>query len=247
MKSFQNIQLEFTRYLRSPGETPMPGGIAPRRMEIYRDLIYNNIESLVVSVFPVLRSVLGDQQWHALVRQFIQEHACQTPYFLEISEEFLAFLSRSPALLAEYPFAIELAHYEWIELALDVSTDELPESAFAPQTITETTFFLSPLAVVLHYQYPVHKISSGYKPLAPDPASLVVYRNRDDKVQFIEINSVTSRLLFLMHQHADLCLNECIKIIIQELQHPNPSQLSAEASSLVMELCALGVLFPKTP
>ena len=56
---------------------------------------------------------------------------------------------------------------------------------------------LSPLAWVLAYDYPVHQISPANQPHEPAGQStfLVVYRNRDDQVGFMEINAVTARLL----------------------------------------------------
>lgn len=244
MKSFQQAQLDFTRYLRAPDTQPLPVGMEPRRMEIYRDLIYNNIENLIAGVFPVLRSLLADSQWHSLVREFIKQHLCQTPYFLEISEEFLQFLASSRYLDEEFPFTCELAHYEWIELALDTSEAEALAYINPPDDILAATFSLSPLAVALHYQYPVHKISRQFKPLMVDPVNLVAYRNLDDKVCFMEVNSLTQRLLYLMQINPASALGELLNRIAAELCHDQPSVLEGEAKALVAELCELGVIYP---
>jgi hypothetical protein len=244
MKSFQKTQLTFTQYLRAPDETPLPDSMEVRRMEIYRDLIYNNIHSLVVGVFPVLRSLMDDQQWHHLVRKFIKTHRCQTPYFLAISEEFLTFLLQQKDLQEQFPFVFELAHYEWIELALDVSEAVLPAVKPLPENLMDTVFVVSPLALILGYQYPVHKISSVFKPTTSTPTQLVVYRNRADIVRFMVVNPLTSRLLTLMQTNSVSCLGGLLSVIAQELQHPHPEQLRAEALLLVTELCELDVLFP---
>jgi hypothetical protein len=244
MNSFQQMQLDFTRYLRAPAEQPLPVGVEQRRMEIYRDLIYNNIENLIVGVFPVLRSLVADSQWHCLIREFIKQHRCQTPYFLEISEEFLQFLVKSRYLDKDFPFTCELAHYEWIELALDTSEAALPSYQKLPNDILAATFSLSPLAVALHYQYPVHRISRQFKPLVTDPVNLVVYRNRDDKVCFMEVNSLTQRLLYLMQVNPASALGELLNRIAAELCHDQPSVLEGEAKALVAGLCELGVIYP---
>lgn len=244
MNRFQQTQLDFTRYLRAPAEQPLPVGVEQRRMEIYRDLIYNNIENLIAGVFPVLRSLVADSQWHCLMREFIKQHRCQTPYFLEISEEFLQFLVKSRYLDKDFPFTCELAHYEWIELALDTSEAALPSYQKLPNDILAATFSLSPLAVALHYQYPVHRISRQFKPLVTDPVNLVVYRNRDDKVCFMEVNSLTQRLLYLMQVNPASALGELLNRIAAELCHDQPSVLEGEAKALVAGLCELGVIYP---
>ena len=93
-------------------------------MEIYRKLVYSNIENFLLACFPVLYNVLGKRRWEWLVHRFIARHRSQSPYFRQIPEEFIQFLQGVDALPARYPeFAVELAHYEWVELALSVSAE----------------------------------------------------------------------------------------------------------------------------
>ncbi|MCP4827546.1 MAG: DUF2063 domain-containing protein, partial [Proteobacteria bacterium] len=42
------------RYLRDPQNNPPPEDVEQRRLKIYEDLIYNNIEGFISSGFPVL-------------------------------------------------------------------------------------------------------------------------------------------------------------------------------------------------
>ena len=52
-------QFELTRHLRDPQASPAPAGIEDRRLAIYRDLFFNNIESLLSGNFPVICQLLG--------------------------------------------------------------------------------------------------------------------------------------------------------------------------------------------
>jgi uncharacterized protein len=189
-------QLTMARYLRDPGHQSAPAGVEPRRLKIYEDLVYNNIESFISSGFPVLRSLYDDADWHSLVRAFIERHRCHTPYFPEISQEFLQFLLRGfHARPCDPPFMAELAHYEWVELALDISPEVLPDAVPVGDVLAAVPR-LSPLAWSLCYRFPVHRIGPGFRPVeALDPTYLVVYRNREDQVRFLELNSATARLL----------------------------------------------------
>ena len=129
-QSLRDSQLEMARFLRNPDTAPAPEGIEPRRLKIYQDLIYNNIEGFISGGFPVLRTLYTDDAWNELVRKFIDGHSCHTPYFLEISQEFLNFLMNDYELRdCDPPFMAELAHYEWVELALDVSQEEIDSDA----------------------------------------------------------------------------------------------------------------------
>lgn len=187
------------RYLRDPLNEPAPE-IEERRLKVYRDLVYNNIEGFISGGFPVLRSLYADEDWHGLVRQFIDGHRCQTPYFLEISQEFLHFLMDEHTPRACDPaFIAELAHYEWVELALDISRDAPPEPLSGDPLTSPLQ--LSPLAWVLSYRFPVHRIGPGFTPAeAGEPVFLAVYRDRDDTVQFMELNAATARLLEVLRE-----------------------------------------------
>jgi hypothetical protein len=189
------------RYLRDPRSQPPPPGIEPRRLKIYEDLVYNNIEGFISGGFPVLRSLYEDAHWHALVRVFIDQHSCHTPYFLEISQEFVQFLMNDYTLRdIDPPFLAELAHYEWVELALDISEEVLPDPVEI-EDLHATVLKLSPLAWLLSYRFPVHRIGAMFRPTDADigaPTYLVVYRNRADEVRFIELNAATARLLQLL-------------------------------------------------
>ena len=80
-------------------------------------------------VSPYCAVSMTTADWHALVRAFIDQHRCHTPYFLEISQEFVQFLMQDYRPLAsDPPFLAELAHYEWVELALDIAQEVLPDA-----------------------------------------------------------------------------------------------------------------------
>lgn len=196
-------QLSMARYLRDPGQQPPPVGVEARRLKIYADLVYNNIENFISGGFPVLRSLYIDADWHALVRDFIRQHRCQTPYFLEISQEFVRFLMEEhTSRPCDPPFIAELAHYEWVELALDISPQALPAPAQA-QDVLAAVLQLSPLAWMLQYRFPVHRIGPCFQPAdATQPTYLVVYRNALDQVRFMELNATTARLLELLRDNA---------------------------------------------
>ena len=64
------------------------------------------------------------------------------------------------------PFAQELAHYEWVELALDVAEDEAPVYEAGADLLAGAPV-LSPLARPLAYTWPVHRLGAAYQPAEP--------------------------------------------------------------------------------
>ena len=251
-ESFQAGQFAFAAHLRDPAVNPAPADIEDRRVAIYRDLIYNNVESFLSGGFPVLRSLMSDDNWHKLVRGFVRDHRCHTPYFLEISQEFLLYLREGNACIPDgLPFILELAHYEWVELALDVSPEVLPDVLPEQEdesdqgvTLLDASLQISPLAWRLNYNYPVHKISPDYQPLeAPvQPSSLVVYRGPDEKIHFFESNAVTMRLLQLL-EDGQLNSRQALEQVALELQHPEPEMLVTMGESIIQQLLDLSILY----
>jgi hypothetical protein len=195
--NFQNHQAAFAAYIRNPEKNPLPTGAKPERMTMYRELFFNNIDGFLTANFPVLHSLFAAKNWQNLVQDFFAEHVCQTPYFSEIPEEFLAYLQNERKNTIDLPFMAELAHYEWVEMALSISDAE--SMPMPIENLTQTKLKLSPLACLLVYQFPVQKISPEFIPLTSEqPTFLVVYRNREDVVQFLEITPLTFQLLQLL-------------------------------------------------
>lgn len=237
---FKSVQYAFTAHIRDPENCPAPEGIEGRRINIYRSLFYNNIEGFVSSSFPVLRSLYTDNDWHAMVRSFFIKHECHTPYFLEIAQEFINYLQNEHEMRdCDFPFMLELAHYEWVELAIEINETESDLTSIEIDGDLLTGHpQISALAWPLSYQFEVHKIAPDYIPDAPvaQGCHLVVYRDLDDEVRFMEINAVTARLLFLLNDSTGITGHDALAQIARELQHPSPQAVIDGGMQTLKEL-----------
>lgn len=244
--AFKKHQYEFTAHIRDPKKNAMPDGLEDRRMSIYRELLYNNIEGFIATGFPVLREIYSDENWHKMVRDFFSNHQSQSPYFLEISQEFIAYLQNERQADKDDPAGlVELAHYEWVELALHVSDENINmENIDANGDLLTQRPAFSPLAWPLVYQYPVHTMGPDNLPEeAPEqPSYLVVYRNRKDKVNFLEINPVTARLISLLQENASYSGFDAIEHIAKEMNHPNPDVVKQGGLAALQELQQFGII-----
>ena len=97
---------------------------------------------------------------------------------------------------------------------------------------------LSPLAWQLAYQYPVHRIGPDFLPDQPGetPTFLVVYRDRQDEVGFLEVNPVTKRLLELIEANSDASGRKLLLRIAAELSHPQPEVVISGGSEILQDL-----------
>lgn len=234
-------QFAFAAHLRDPQAAPAPPGLEDRRLQIYRELFYNNIEGLLASNFPVIRALLGAARWHALVRDFYREHRCQTPMFPELGRELIRYLERRQARAdADPPFLLELAHYEWIELALGLEEAELDAiDCERDGDLLDGVPVPSPLAWPLAYAWPVQQLRADYQPTEapPQPTFLLVLRDRRDRVQFKAIDALGFELMQSLHANAEqLGGRALLRALAQRLGAPDEDAFIAGGARLLDQL-----------
>ena len=241
---FSDTQAAFAAYIRDPEQYAAPNDVTPQRMSVYRELFFNNINGFLSSGFPVLKQLLTEEAWLAMVQDFFAHHRCHSPHFSQISEAFLDYLPtrQHPN---DPPFLFELAHYEWVEMALSIDTAESPASDLAWITaLPERAIAVSPVAWPLAYRFPVHCISPDYQPQqAPaEPTYLIVYRAADDTVQFMQASALIYQLLDAIDQQTGQSALACIAQMLAPLE--NTEQLAQHALTAITQLAEKGILIP---
>ncbi|TKJ86373.1 DUF2063 domain-containing protein [Pseudomonas koreensis] len=220
MANLLQQQQALTRYLRDPDHQSPPVDMNVQRVNVYRDLVFNNLSQLLSGTFPVLIRIIGEQRWRLLVRGFLRDWRAQTPKFGEIAETFLDYLATQPQVLreGEWPaFLLELAHYEWVEMVLQQSDAKalLPTD---PALLLERPLQISPLAWPLAYEWPVHELDPDNQPATPpaQPTLLLVRRTADWSVKFSELSPLAWRLLQRIDEFAPLTGREQLQALAQE-------------------------------
>ncbi len=245
------LQKQFAAHIRSPGSAPAPAGIEDRRMDIYRKLFFNNVRNLLSYNFPVLRKIYSNEDWAQLVRDFYIEHRARTPLFPELPREFLQYLQdHRQEREGDPPFLLELAHYEWVELALSMDEHEIDDVVADPDgDLLQGIPVLSPVAWPLSYTFPVHRISPGFQPKeAPEkPTHLLVYRNREYTVKFMQLNDVSALLLQFLKEGQDRTGHNLLNEIVISLKHPNPDVVIEGGAKLLQDLRERDVLLGTRP
>lgn len=245
---FQRYQLDFTKHLRQPKSAPRPAKVSARGMAIYTEIVFNNILGAISACFPVAQLVLGKRAWTTLIRDFFIYHQAQTPIFREVPQEFLKFLESqyaNPSLATNKnlpPFLKQLAHYEWIELALSTSTatNEVTAIDLAADLLINTPV-LAAASALLQYDYPVHKISKKFKPLLPEATFLLAFRDATNKVQFVELNAVTFKLLQLIKEKEHTG-KQALTQLASEIKHPDLDAVLEFGTDILQGLKAQGAI-----
>lgn len=242
----EELQRRFAAHLRDPSRSPPPPGIEERRLQVYRDLFFNNISGLLAGTFPVLHALLGPERWARLARDFYRDHPCHTPLFLEIPREFVDYLAAERVTQPDDPpFLQELAHYEWVELALAIDEQD-PATAGVdrdgdPLAGVPT---LSPLAWPLAYRFPVHRIGPQFQPAEPpaEPSFYLARRDRRDQVGFLHVNAVTLRLVARLREFPGLTGSEHLAALAAELPQLDPAVVRASGATTLHELLEADVV-----
>jgi uncharacterized protein len=236
----QQVQFAFTGHLRDPAHAPAPAGIEDRRMQIYRELVFTNMESFVSSNFPVIRSLYADAEWDVLARDFLREHRCHTPLFPQFAREFLRYLeARQQQGRGDPPFLLELAHYEWAELALSLDEADIADVAHdADGDPVDGIPVLSPLIGVLAYNFPVHHIGPDFRPDEPgeQPTLLLLVRGRDDQVRFHEINALSAMLIEHLRANDGASGRQCLDAVLAQFEPAVTATLHEAGVAMLHEL-----------
>ncbi len=251
-------------YIRDPDNVPAPAGIDPRRLQVYRELFFNNLQSMLAGNFPVIHRILstaptGDR-WAPLIRDFYREHPSRTPLFTELPREFLRYVQeRAEAGRGDPPWLPELAHYEWVELALQISENvadtppepsaaldsAAPESEIpAPARWNEQTLRLSPLAWPFAYRWPVHRLAPDYQPASPpaEPTCLLLQRDADGAVHFQQLSTLTFALLDRIEQAPGLHSRRLLDALAADTGAPSIAAFIEQGGAMLQQLCDAGTV-----
>jgi len=243
-RNFRDFQTTFAARIRDPRGQPRPQGVPARRMRVYEELLFSNLEGYLLACFPVTVKLLGVRSWRRTVRRFFAEHRCRSPLFRDIPGEFLHWMEPEAAtLFPDRPWLYEFMHYEWLEL--DVSIDPATGSCdIDPQgDLLAGHPVLNPTAQLACYHYPVHRIGPRFKSQAADGTlhCYLLYRDHDDVVRFTVLNAVSSRLLEMLREEA-LTGEEALGRIARELNHESPQALVEPGRTMLEQLRDAGAV-----
>ncbi|GAA0860087.1 DNA-binding domain-containing protein [Aliiglaciecola litoralis] len=243
MKSFQQIQSDFVNHIRDPQSATLSADIEDRRLKIYRELFFNNILGFLNSGFPVLASIYGEQKWQQLARQFFIKHACRSPYFVDISKEFVEYLSNEHQKSDDDPaFFKELAHYEWLELDISIRKTQQSAVAWDGHSSVERVS-LSQASTLAGYQYPVHQLSKSNQAVEVSAAVyIVVYRKVDFEVGFTVVNAVTAHMLQLFQQNESLFVDDIEQKMVDALPQIPAKQVKTGVIETIEQLLKQQIL-----
>jgi uncharacterized protein len=90
----------------------------------------------------------------------------------------------------------------------------------------------------VQYRFPVHRIGPGYQPDAAPatPTYLLVYRDPDDRVRFMELNAMSYALLERLRIRPDQTARAVLIALAESCGHPDAAQVVRSGAALLQDL-----------
>lgn len=86
----------FYDYVRGLTDT-VPAGYSAAGMRAYRHLVYLGASQMVEAHYPAVRAQLGEQDWRAMIEDFVRQSQWTSNYVGDLKDEFLSYLERTRA------------------------------------------------------------------------------------------------------------------------------------------------------
>ncbi|GAA5182281.1 DNA-binding domain-containing protein [Niveibacterium umoris] len=184
-------------------------GTAAARFEIYAEAYRARLLTALRDNYPVLRAVLGDEDFDALGLAYIAAHPSRHPSIRWFGDALHAFATSDPARLP-HPALGDLIRMEWaLRHAFDAddatpwSLDELASTP--PEGWHLLRFALHPSACLLDVEWAVEAVwhqltadpDASVEPPEEDPHTLLIWRQGLD-TRFRSLDAVASQFIYAL-------------------------------------------------
>lgn len=231
---YPNVIEDFAREVR--GTNALSGRFDQDRMALYKWLVVDNLQTAVAPCFPVLCSILPENQWKKVFQDYLRIEESSCPSYLQLPGYIAHFLQRHP--LPSFPFAGDLAHYEWMELDIHQQEETPPSSDLSKPA--SKTWVLSPQSRLLAYQYPVDKISKDFLPMRAEPHYYLLF-SREKTVEFHRLNDSSYQLLHTLTKSGKTP-DAIFRALASMLPHSQLPALKEECLSFILRFAEKGAL-----
>jgi hypothetical protein len=161
-KKLLSLQRDFAKHLQTNSnqnilqEVSYSKTEALARLNIYRNNVYGGFESVLSSIFPVTKNILGEEKFNSLLKKYCEKFPSKSGDLNKFGDNFPKFLNRQKPSFLKDLSQVELLHHQAYFVAkcdakLDIKKlQELPKEKFYNLTFSlnnSCTLFTSKFAV----------------------------------------------------------------------------------------------------
>jgi hypothetical protein len=183
------------------------GQIDKTGVELYASLLNYGHQDVIGSIFPFCAKLLH-KHWEEIVDDYLEKYPPNHFNLNRSAQRFSEYLDKhQPRLKKRFPYIVELADYEWLELELlekdVISPPSELETLESPEQFTAFAPIVNPALALRRYNYSIMKIAeeiqnSCQKPRNSSrmPTNVVVYRDPcGNRSRFLEVGSVAASII----------------------------------------------------
>ena len=181
------------------------GAADPKRLFVYRKLVRKGLSNAIAEEIPLTRARLGDR-FDAEVSAFFDEAMPRSHYLRDVAFELVEWArprwTGDPTLP---PFLGDLATHELsaFEVAAARATDASTPAA-SPELALDRPVVLHASTRLRRYGFPVHRLAESDTDLAPAVTALLVYRDAEHEVRYLELTPLAAGIVDRLLANATL-------------------------------------------
>ena len=212
--STKKIQSKLSDYCRT-GTLTLTTEVNQKHVHHYRRLVYNIIDDILQSAFPIFYGYADSVIWDEIVNTFFSTHACQTPQVWKVPGEFYQYAcDKNLKDTYNIPFLEDLLLFEWIELDVHTMKDEVFPAYKTKGNWSTDVIAITPEYRILSVKYPIHTTTpSQIDTQHPSQYFILIYREpKTGSVQFLDISVLYALTIEKIEEE------KSIAEIVEELQ-----------------------------
>ena len=168
-----------------------PGGLAA-----YRELARLSLVDPIETMFPITKALLEREgAWEGCLDAFLQARCVASRHYRDIAPAFLGWLAETGWGQATWPFLLELAHTELLEVLVARFPEGVLPEGLHEEPLPGDRLVLDPATQVVSYRHAVHRTSEDAPVPEARPTHLLAYRDAEGRAQLMELSSAAAALL----------------------------------------------------
>lgn len=167
------------------------GGLAA-----YRELARLSLMEPIETMFPITKAFLEREgAWEPCVETFLQARCVASQHYRDIAPAFLGWLAETGWGQATWPFLLELAHAEILEVLVARFPEAHVPPGLHPDPGPVDRLVLDSATQVVSYRHAVHQVSEAEPVPEAHPTHLLAYRDREGRPQLMDLTPTATALL----------------------------------------------------
>lgn len=176
-------------------------------LDLYRELARLSLMEPLDATFPVLKALLeAAGAWEACVQAFLQARVVRSTHYRDVAPSFLGWLADTGWGQDRWPFLLELAHAELLEVLVARFPEADPVPGLLDEPSADDRVWLDPATQVVTYAHAVHRATEAVPVPEARPTYLLAFRDGEGEARIMELTAATAALLVQAHQRP---IGEC--------------------------------------